>query len=408
MNRDRRAIPAVLILVCAGVVVGCAGPGSRTSEALDAAQDRRIAQQLAAERPYDEDARDDLAVSEARLARELASEACEALDSGLIYAGHRWAQMAAQLDARYADLEAEARRAVAENLLHDAVAAAEADYPSNALRYAERAAELDPTYDEAREVASIIRDRQAERYIDEARAAANQGDLESALLALRRAAEYRPDDPRIASLESELRETSRRRAFERLARQADEQIASGRLAEAEATLQQLNELNIDDDTLADLTARFLARRDRSRELIEQSDAALRRGDYDAAIEALQQAATLDRGLDVNAFIREARLEQARNEFMGALESGDRLAALVAARELLAIGRDPEVERMLPQLADEVVTDTLEEAERLHKAGETDDAIDLLERTLEHIDAPLLQARLQHYRALPTGGEDSAG
>lgn len=351
------------------------------------------------------DAEAELARSRGQVAAQLAADAERSLEQGQEGEALRWAVMAAHFDPQYQPLEDEARRRIANIHLQEAKAALDKDQYSIARTQVNRALDLLPDLPEALATNDLIDQREAVLYLEQAESLAGAGDFHAALQTLARAERIDSGNPDIAAARLAITQVNREERFERIAAEFERLLADGRLREADARLSSLALLDLHPVQRQDMHDRWEARAKEADDLFEIGSTAQRIGDYTRALNDLTRAASLNRDLDLEREIQYARFGLVRDEFLAAMESGDRLGALTAARKMAELRGAPEIIRLVTQITADLIEQTRAAASDLTAQGKKDEAAALIRSVLEHVESPKLEDLLKEMES--GGAEDSA-
>jgi len=364
----------------------------------DARRDVEFYQRVVDENPDDQYASDRLAEARQRLARHLAWDADAALARGHLHEGLRLAREAATYDEGYSDLAEHASRRVAAAHLRDAEnALAHFDFDRARAQYQDAKAAA-PGYLPVERFADRLNAAEAEFHRELAQEYYESGDYEGALVAISRAAALHPHDAGIVALQMRIERASQTVYVDRRVDDIRQMVIAGKLNEAEMRIDPLLEIDPDDVELRALRSRLDEQRESAKQNRHNADIAMNEGRFVDAAELLLLAMELDQSIDASIPLMEARGGIAREEMMAAMESGDRLGALLAAREALRFVQDEQIARLIPQLETAYVQESLAAARALIANNEPERARQALIEALGYIDNSELQTMLDSMNA----------
>jgi tetratricopeptide (TPR) repeat protein len=392
----RRTLPvstvsiACAVLLAASVLLpGCtSAPRAPRTVEHDAEADVAFYEKVLAENPDSEYAQARLAEARAQLAADLAWDADRALARGAATEALRMADRAASIDPRYEELRREAAQAVAHRRL------AEADFALQGLAFdrartlVEEAESLHPGYAPTAHLRDRVNAAESRYFAELAEEYLADGDTRSAAVAAERALAANPGDPGVRRMYQDVTGRSARAYLEGRADDVASLIVEGRLTEAAETIERLRDRGSTDPALDDLAARLADQRRAATEARAAGETAMNEGRFDEAIARFMLATELDRDLEADLEIPliQARGSLARDQMVQAIEAGDQRDALLKARLVLELVDDPSTERLLPQLEEAYVRHVMREAQELIAAGQRDEARAMLDEALDTIDS----------------------
>jgi len=320
---------AAVVVVCVLIIGGCSA-ASRARQSF-AQGDPFTAVQLydeaLAQKPNDADLRADAEVARDQAGTITAREAESALAMKQFSEALSLARRAAQYDAAYVDLEPRVRSAWSHDLVAKANAALAAANYQSAHRLIAQADELTPGRADIATLKATIHTTEANDLVAAAHALASTGEFDQAVALANRAAQLMPSDATVAALPGAIVLQQREAQFDLQAIKAEAHLREGKLAALDRVLESMTSLGVREDRLASFIAqRDLAVADIDRELAS-ARTARESGDFPTALRHYAAAELI--GSDIEAI----RLERA------ACESDRQAASLFAhGEEALAAGR----------------------------------------------------------------------
>lgn len=446
--RDRRRrVAAALALLGCGLWLGGCNAADQARQAMEAGQPLRavsLYERAIRHQPADAQLAAELGAARAEAGDLLAQRAGRALRDDREKAALELARDAAFYDPAQRPTEVRIRHDVARRHLQRAEDDLARDAFDPARREAQYAQSIAHDLAEAAAMVQRIDETQARALADDAMSYAEIGALHAAMTLAQRAAALQPEDEEIASLPGKIDVMRRARTFAALLGAARDELSTGKLTRFDRTLARLRGLDVQHDALAELIADADARRARFDATITEARAARDAGDFDKAqrlytaacrivtdredIRAEWEACEIESRLVFlldagTAALEEGRWEDATDYFTlayalwpeeenqarirqtqaafyrkaayEALDGGDRLAAIRHLHALQQLENDEVTARILWRLSEEHIEETLAEARRLHEAGQTNEAIAIIDAALQIVeDQRLLDLRAE--------------
>ena len=397
-RRGAGVVMAAGMTALTAAFVGCASPEPVRVVESDARRDVEFYERVVADDPENEYARARLAEAKQRLARHLAWDADAALARGRPHEGLRLAREAVKYDSRHADILEEASRRVAAIHLREAERAlANYDFDASRAQHQE-AGRAAPTYLPVQRFEERLDAVAADFHRELAQEFYEAKDYEEALVAISRAAALQPHDAQIVALQMRIERASRSGTLARRMDEIRQMVLAGRLDEAELRIDPLLETDPNDVEARALRARVDEQRRQASEAVRNADIAMNDGRFGDAAELLLLAMELDQSVDASVPLMEARGGMAREQMVAAMESGDRLAALLAAREALRFVQSEEISRLVPQLETAYVQQVRTEARAMIAEGRNDEARKKMQEAMEYVESEELRQSLEEMNA----------